>query len=191
MKRLFLIVMMVALPVIFMAAGCGDDRRDRVADDGTPSDSLAPDQVTSRARMYLYSAGRKTTDLTADQLQQFSLRDSTVATNLKVDFFDSTGARMSTLTADEGYIREKDNFLAVSGSVVVVGRDSVTVLTEYLEWNGAKDSVVTDSFVTVIQHNDTLYSYGMQTDPKMKNITFKRKVSGRLTDVEKIRDEDY
>jgi len=170
-------------------AGCGEDNSGNEVTEDQTGGILQPDQITSNAHIFLYSGGHKTTDLLADEIRQFTKLDSSIAFNLYVEFFDTTGSRISTLTAREGYIREKDNYLAVSGSVVVIGRDSVRLETEYLEWDGVKDSVVTDSFVTVIEGADTLMSYGFQSDPELKNVTFKHKVSGRLTDVEKAKDE--
>lgn len=157
----------------------------------TLTDSIHPDQVTTNAHIYLYKKGHKTTDLLADEIQQFTQRDSTIAINLHAEFYDSLGQRLSTLTSKRGYIREKDNYLAVNGTVVLIGEDSITLLTEYLEWDGQKDSVVTDSFVTIIRPGgDTLTSKeGIQSDPQLKNISFK-KASGRLTDVEKVKDEN-
>jgi len=81
--------------------------------------------------------------------------------------------------------------LAVSGSVVAIGEDSTLLRTEYLEWSTVRDSIVTDSFVTIIRERegDTLYGpRGMQSDSRLKNITF-RQASGRLSDIEKGADE--
>ena len=167
------------------ATDIGDDRSVTI-----PLGKATPDQITSNARIYLYSGGHKTTDLKADDLSQFTELDSTVARNVRAKFFDSTGAVVSTLTADRGYIREKDNFLAVSGSVEVIGEDSVKIFTEYLEWDAANEEVETDSFVTVIRESDTLTSIGMVTDPGLRDITFKKQVKGTLTDMEKIEDEN-
>lgn len=171
-----------------LALGCGDDK---VSSEGGEdfTEGAQPDQVTHNAHIFLYKGGYKTTDLTADEIRQFTTLDSAVASNLTVEFFDTTGARISTLTAKEGYIREKDQYLAVSGSVVVIGKDSARLETEYLEWDGDKDSVVTDSFVTVFEKGDTLMSYGFQSDPQLKDVTFKHRVSGRLIDVDKKTDE--
>lgn len=175
---------------LMLVAGCGDQKSSTESQNSATSKELQPDQVTSNARMFLYSGGHKTTDLKAEEIRQFTKRDSTVAEKLMIEFFDTTGARISTLTAQGGYIREKDNYLAVAGDVVVIGEDSIRLETQYLEWVGAKDSVVTDSFVTVIfNKSDTVMSYGFQSDPRLKNITFKRQVSGRLTDVKKVTDE--
>jgi LPS export ABC transporter protein LptC len=168
---------------------CGEEDALPGASGPASPDSLVADQVTSDAHIFLYKAGRKTTDLIADEIRQYTRLDSTIALNLYVEFFDSLGERISTLTANHGYIREKDNFLAVTGDVEVVGKDSVILLTSYLEWDAAKDSVVTDSFVTIIREGDTtLTSYGMQSDPRLENITFKR-ASGTLTDLIEENDE--
>ena len=174
---------------LMLAAGCGDQKSSTEAQNSVTSKELQPDQVTSNAHMFLYSGGHRTTDLKAEEIRQFTKLDSTVAEKIMIEFYDTTGARISTLTAQKGFIREKDNYLAVSGDVVVIGEDSIRLETQYLEWVGAKDSVVTDSFVTVINKGDTLMSYGFQSDPRLKNITFKRQVSGRLTEVEKVKDE--
>ena len=185
----FFAVAVLVLAGTGIIAGCGDDNPASKAAMDQADGILQPDQITSNAHIFLYSGGHKTTDLLADEIRQFTKIDSAIALNLYVEFFDTSGIRISTLTAREGYIRQKDNYLAVSGSVIVIGRDSVRLETEYLEWDGAKDSVVTDSFVTVIEGADTLMSYGFQSDPELKDVTFKHKVSGRLTDVEKARDE--
>ncbi|MFH1700899.1 MAG: LPS export ABC transporter periplasmic protein LptC [Candidatus Zixiibacteriota bacterium] len=168
---------------------CGEETTRPPQSSITLIDSIQPDQVTSNAHIYLYKKGYKTTDLLADEIRQFTQRDSTIAINLHAEFYDSLGQRLSTLTSNQGYIRQDDNFLAVNGAVVLIGEDSVTLLTEYLEWDGKKDSVVTDSFVTIIRPGgDTLTSKeGMQSDPQLKNISFK-KASGRLTDIEKAKD---
>lgn len=183
----FLTAMAIGLGIAL--AGCGGDSKPPGAEGTAVVDSGGPDQVTSNAHMFLYAEGRKTTDLRADRIMQYTAKDSTIAERLDVDFYDSTGVKISNLIADRGYIREKDNFLAVNGSVRVLGEDSVRLFTEYLEWDAGKDRVVTDSFVTIIQNQDTIRSYGVETDPRLRNITFKRKVSGRLTDMEKVRHE--
>ncbi len=183
--RLYICLLILS---VLLISGCGDDRIETGTSYDAGLDSLQPDQITSKAHIYLYKAGRKTTDLLADEIQQFTNLDSTIATNLYVEFFDTLGERMSSLDAKSGYIREKDNFLAVNGSVVLIGEDSVILLTEYLEWDSQKDSVVTDSFVTIIRQGDTLTSYGMQSDPALKNISFKD-ASGRLSDIKKVQDE--
>lgn len=174
--------------VMAVLMGCEDEHPEYGAASDTAIDSLQPDQITSDAHIYLYKAGRRTTDLQASEIRQFTALDSTIAQNLYVEFFDSTGTRISTLKANNGYIREKDNFLAVNGAVKVIGEDSVILLSEYLEWDATKDSVVTDSFVTIIRDEDTLTSYGMQSDPALKNISFKH-ASGRVSDIKKVQDE--
>ncbi len=190
MRRKYRIILLAVLVGFLgiVALGCGEDKLNSESGEDF-TEGAQPDQITHNAHIFLYKGGHKTTDLTADEIRQFTTLDSALASNLTVEFFDTTGTRVSTLTADEGYIREKDQYLAVSGSVVVIGEDSVRLETEYLEWDGDKDSVVTDSFVTVIEKGDTLMSYGFQSDPELKDVTFKHRVRGRLSDVEKKADD--
>jgi LPS export ABC transporter protein LptC len=186
-KRLGVGTIVLAIVISAIVGGCSDDKAYRDTTATVTSNRLQPDQVTSKAHIFLYKAGRKTTDLTADEIQQYTRLDSTIATNINADFFDSTGAWVSNLTAKKGYIREKNNYLAVSGSVVVVGQDSARLETEYLVWDADHDRVVTDSFVTINRNHDVLRGYGLETDPALKNTTLKRQVSGRLTQVEKLK----
>ena len=183
----------IALILCFLIIGgliawSDDDFRKESAE--MPTNIGQADQVTSQAHIYLYSGGRKTTDLRADELYQFSKLDSTVAYNLDVDFFDSAGQIISNLVAQEGYIREQDNFLAVSGSVVVRSRDSARLNTEYLEWDAGRELVSTDSFVTITYADGSVTnSLGMESDPQFKDIRLKKRVSGRVQDVEKLKNE--
>lgn len=175
------------MTLLILLTGCDEEKPFRESSDAVSAGKVLPDQVTSNAHIYLYRAGRKTTDLIADEIQKYTRLDSTIAIHMTAEFYDSTGARISTLTADRGFVREKDNFMRVAGSVVVIGQDSVRLETEYLEWDAERDRVVTDSFVTITRNNDILHSYGMETDPGLKNTTLKKKVSGRLTEVEKLK----
>ncbi|MCP4566589.1 MAG: LPS export ABC transporter periplasmic protein LptC [FCB group bacterium] len=175
--KMMLTAIMLLLSAMFY--GCAEDEKQQNVATAMSVDTVQPDQITSDAHIYLYSGGYKTTDLRADEIIQFTQLDSMIATNVESDFFDSTGERISTLTSESGYIRENDNFLSVTGNVIVIGEDSIRIETEYLEWDAANDRVDTDSFVTVIRHGDTLRSYGVITDPWLRDITFKRKVSGR------------
>jgi len=184
------IILISAILIISGLIACSDDNPKMGETAETPTNFGQADQVTSQAHIYLYSGSRKTTDLRADELHQFSKLDSTVAYNLDVDFFDSTGQIVSNLVAREGYIREQDNFLAVSGSVVVRSRDSARLNTEYLEWDAGRELVSTDSFVTITYADGSVTnSLGMESDPQFKDIRLKKRVSGRVQDVEKLKDE--
>ncbi len=183
------------LMIIIPLSGCGDSseppsstvNNDMI--DSLLTDPSGADQVTTQAHIYLYKAGHKTTDLLADTMRKFTKLDSTIAINLDIDFFDSTGAKISNLIAETGYIRERDQFLTVTGGVVVTKKEeSVVLLTEYLEWDAANEKVLTDSFVTVIREADTLYSYGLETDPGLDSISFKNRVSGRISNIEKVKE---
>jgi len=189
-KTGFFIILTALACLAAVWCGCEEEASRNQPADVAESSAPEPDQITYNAHFLLYSGGHKTTDMLADTIMQYSKLDSTVAYNLYVEFYDTSGARTSTLTSDKGYIREKDNYLAVSGSVEVVSEDSTMVKTEFLEWIGAVDSVVTDSFVTVIYPNsDTITSYGMQSDPELKNIALTR-VSGKITETEESKNEE-
>lgn len=187
----FILYAIIAIYAMVIAGGCDEGSQLDIKDMAAPSDTAEPDKVTEQARYSLYTAGHKTTYIRADRLDKFTRRDSMVAINIDIDFYDSTGVIVSNLVAREGYIRERDDFLAVTGSVVIIGEDSVRIETEYLEWDNENERIRTDSFVTVIYSNgNVLYSYGIESDAKLENIEFKKQVSGRLTDMGKRKNEN-
>lgn len=194
MKKLTVKSILYAIVVIcamVAACGCEDRLQSDIKDMSVPNDTAEPDKVTEEARYSLYSGGHKTTYIRADRLDKFTRRDSMIAINIDIDFYDSTGVIVSNLVAREGYIRERDDFLSVTGSVVIIGEDSVRIETEYLEWDNENERISTDSFVTVIYSNgNILYSYGIESDPKLENIEFKKQVSGRLTNMGKRKNEN-
>jgi LPS export ABC transporter protein LptC len=183
MRKLFITAYLVLFATVAWN-GCSEEQQQQPVIDKSSSRAMEPDQVTSDARIYLYNEGRRTTDIRAERIDQYTQLDSTIAYGLNVDFYDSTGSFVSNLEADSGYIREKQNYLAVSGNVVVISADSARLETQFLTWDAARDSVVTDSFVTITRGDDILTGYGLVTDPRLETITIKRQVSGKFHDAE-------
>lgn len=154
--------------------------------DSTGVAIVRPDQQIRNARISMYDGARKTTDVQADYIEKFEKNDSTLAWNLKVDFFDTAGHVISDLVADSGVVREKVNFMEVFGHVVVTTEDSAILLTEQLKHNTRDDKIETDKFVRIIQHGDTIQGYGLEADRQLKNIRIKKQVSGTLKGTEDV-----
>jgi hypothetical protein len=56
----------------------------------------------------------------------------------------------------------------------------VHLVTSQLAWEPSTEQIVSDSFVTATRQNDILRGYGMVSDPELKNIVFKRQISGQM-----------
>jgi LPS export ABC transporter protein LptC len=172
---------------LLAVVGCSDHQE---FDTAGGADSLAavtrPDQQIRDARIFLYNGSVRTTDLEADYIEKYEKQDSTLAWDLKVHFFDSTGREISYLVADSGLVRERTNSMEVFGDVVVTAEDSVILKTDNLFYDARKDSILTDAYVTIIQKGDTIRGYGLQADRQLRKTRIKRQVTGSLKNTEGI-----
>ena len=126
------------------------------------------------------TGGTKTTEILSDSVVNFAEKDSTLAYGLKVNFYDDDGVWSSLLTADSGVIRERTEQLEVFGAVEVTTRDSVRVQTTQLAWNPKTAKIISDSLVTITKHGDVVRGYGMESDPDLKHLTLKKRVTGKI-----------
>jgi len=185
--RILILASGIILAALILSCSRHDDTKT-----GADGDSLAvvirPDQILRDARIYLYDKFVRTTDLEADSIEKYEAQDSSLAWNLKVRFFDSSGAQISYLEADSGLVRQKTNFMEVYGHVKVVTSDSAWLFTEKLAYDVRTDSINTEEFVKIIQAGDTIQGYGLSADQRLKNIRIKRQVKGTLQSTEQILD---
>lgn len=147
-----------------------------------------PDSIIETANIILTSEGKKEAVIDADTLIVFDREDSTIAKGVKVDFYDENGNYRSTLTADEGLVRQKIQALRVWGNVVVVS-DSSRLVTQSLKWDQLRKLITTDDYVELHRGGDTITGYGMEADNKLENVRILRDVKGRITDVPETEDE--
>lgn len=89
---------------------------------------------------------------------------------IKVDFFDETGEKTSTLTAERGILNEKTNDVSAMGNVVVVSDTGVTLHTEELSFDQRKQKIISrvDVMVTTVD-GDTLYGTGFESDAQLRH----------------------
>ena len=175
---------------LIMLLGCSEKNEIKApsadGSDGAVTSDMRPDQELRNARIFLYDGSVQTTDIKADRIEKYEKRDSTLAWNLDVHFFDSVGVEVSHLIADSGLVREQINLMEAMGHVVVTTEDSVSLKTEYLIWNSVENIVKTDSFVVLVQGGDTLRGYEFEADPDLGNWKIKRQVSGAIQRTDEI-----
>lgn len=176
---------MVVLGVILLAvAGCSNKEKVSSESDSTEQTGMMPDSELRGATIYLYEKDKVTTEIRAERVLKFEAKDSTMAYELDMDFFDSTGHITSKLVGDSGIIRELSNQLYVFGNVVVVTDDNSRLETDYLYWNTLKDKIETDSFVRITKKDDIISGWGMEADPRLTRIKVLNQVSGKVHDTE-------
>jgi len=141
-----------------------------------------PDSVIENANIELMSEGNREAVIDAARLVVFDREDSTIASDIKVDFYDDQGQYRSTLTANDGLVRQKTQQLTVWGNVVVVS-DSSRLETESLKWDPLRKLITTEDFVRLKKGNDIVTGYGMEADNNLENVRILSDVKGRITDI--------
>lgn len=182
MKSLLLIFIALA-----MIACDGNELKNNDSEltDNFDTTRIRPDQQFRNAHIFLYDGSRITTDIKASYIEKYDKADSTLAWDLEVIFFDSTGTQKSHLVSDSGLIREQINLMDVFGNVRVISDDSAQLFSQHLNYNSMKNLIVTDSFVTILPNDeDTIQGYGFEADPKLGNWSLKRQISGSMKGAE-------
>jgi len=167
----------LVLVTLFLLGGCSKHEPPKTAE------ALTGTFPTSKARntVTIFSTGGiRTTEIFSDSVVNFAEKDSTLAYGLKVNFYDNIGNWSSLLVADSGVIREHTEDLEVFGQVNVTTRDSVRVETSQLAWNPKTAKIISDSLVTITKHGDIIRGWGMESDPDLKHLTLKKRVTGRI-----------
>ena len=180
-------LLLVLSILILFACGENDEIKAPGVQAGAEADSsvVRPDQEFKDAQIFLYDKDRMTTDIKAGLIKKYEKQDSTLAWNLEVFFYDTTGSQKSHLVSDSGLIREETNLMDVYGDVRVVSNDSAKLFSQHLNYNSGDNLITTDSFVTIItQAGDTVRGYGFEADPKLGNWSLKRQVSGSMKGAE-------
>ena len=124
----------------------------------------------------------------ADTLISYDKEDSTIAKIVNIDFYDEDGIYRSTLTADEGLVRQKRKEFLVWGNVVVKN-DTTRLETESLRWDPHTRLITTEDFVKFRRGKDVLTGYGMRADSRLDNVEIFRDVRGEFTDIPESEEE--
>ncbi len=147
-----------------------------------------PDSIIETANIVLMSEGNREAVINADRLIVFDKEDSTIATGVKVDFYDESGEYRSTLTAKDGLVRQKRQELTVWGDVVVT-TDSSRLETQSLNWDANRKLITTDDFVKLYKGGDIITGYGMEADNKLEHVKILKDVQGIISDIPSSEDE--
>ncbi len=139
-----------------------------------------PDQILSNATMVFTQDGVRTTVIKAKTVATWSNKDLTQAESLWVDFFDENGEHTSHLVADSGWIKEKEQTLAVWGNVRVITDEAVKLETQTLNWNPSTNKITTEDFITITKDKDVITGYGLEADQQLKDVKIKKEVKGEM-----------
>jgi LPS export ABC transporter protein LptC len=141
-----------------------------------------PDSVMEKATIIMTSSGMRQAVIYADTLYVFEKEDSTTAQNVKVDFFNEQGLYQSTLTAQKGLVRQKQQIFSVWGNVVVAN-DTSRLETQSLNWDTKRNLITSNDFVRFERNKDVITGYGLEADSRLDNVRILRDVSGKMNNI--------
>ncbi len=129
-----------------------------------------PDHESWDVRITITNAGIKRAYIEADYLEQYNDKHFiSLKNNVKIDFYDADEKRISSLSADKAEINERTNFLRAINNIIVESDSGVTLFTDTLSWDNARELIFTeDSVMITTETNDTLYGIGFESDVNME-----------------------
>ncbi len=179
--RKFLTLIVLAL---LIQAGCTSEKSSSTVPASTDT-STRPDTEVIGARIHLYEGSRVTTEVQADRVRRFEVKDSTAAYTVVVDFLDTLGQVTSNVVGDSSVIRENTGHLQIFGHVVVNTKENSVLETDYLVWNPDINKIQTDAFVKITRKGkDVVTGWGMEADKELTHLKILRQVSGTVSEEE-------
>lgn len=156
--------------------GCGDSPRMSAG----PETGELPDQEVSDFEATETDQGKPQWKMYARSAATYRARNTVVARGLRIDFFDEKGARASTLTAREGEMNDLTHDMTARGSVVIQTTEGTRMTTDQIQFLNKIQRIRTESFVRVDRRGDVLTGWGFESDPELKDFTFKRQVKATV-----------
>ena len=129
-----------------------------------------PDHESWDVRITITNAGIKRAYIEADYLEQYNDKHFiSLEKNVKIDFYDADEKHISNLSADKAEINERTNFLRAINNIIIESDSGVTLFTDTLSWDNARELIFTDDSVMITtETNDTLYGIGFESDVDME-----------------------
>ncbi len=155
-----------------MCLGCRSQEQQTV----TPPNYEGPDQEGWNSRITVTSNGRTTAVVQYAHMEKFSKRRETKFDGgIVVDFYNTAGQHTSNLVSERGVLYEDTNDVEALGNVVVKSDSGMTVWTQRLRWENARQKIVSNDFVTIATaENDTLHGQGFIADQNLKVWSIRR-----------------
>ncbi|HLP16249.1 MAG TPA: LPS export ABC transporter periplasmic protein LptC [Bacteroidota bacterium] len=157
--------------IVLMLAACagGCEEKIKPSLSGLSSSSM-PSQESWNTTVTFTDTGVVKAILRTGHLAMYDTSRTTLLdSNVRVDFFDERGRHSSTLTSRAGSVDESTNNLEASGNVVVTSDSGVTVRTEKMKWDNARQRILSDEFVRITSPKEQLQGRGFESDQNLRN----------------------
>lgn len=98
---------------------------------------------------------------------------------IKVVFYDKSKKPETTLTANYGIRREKDEKMEVRSNVIVVNSQGQQLNTEKLIWDEKTEKLTTDVLVKITTQDEIIWGQGLESNQTFTDYTIK-KITGKI-----------
>jgi LPS export ABC transporter protein LptC len=164
MVQIFKKILYFGLACLFL--GCQSQEQQSIA----PPNYDGPDQEGWNSRVTVTSNGRTAAVIQYAHMEKYSKRrEARFDGGIVVDFYNTEGKHTSNLVADGGLLDEETNEVEAISNVVVVSDSGITLRTQRLRWDSARQKIVSNEFVTITTTGgDTLYGIGFESDQNLR-----------------------
>ena len=129
-----------------------------------------PAQESWDSTIFFTDSGKTIAILYTGHIQIFNNKKETLLDDgVKVEFFNNSGQKTTTLTSKKGRVDEKTNDLYAIDSVVAVNDSGIVVKTDELKWRDKDKKIVSDKFVTIDSPDEHIEGYGFESDQHLRN----------------------
>lgn len=137
---------------------------------GSHSTVEFPDQESWNSTLIITRDGKKMGIVEASHFKKFNKRNiSYISDGLKVDFFNENGQHTSVLESRGGEVDDNQQNMIAYGQVVVTSDSGITLYTDTLKWDNARQKIVSDIPVMIVSGTDTLFGDSFESDPSLEN----------------------
>jgi LPS export ABC transporter protein LptC len=175
------VVECAALAVLVALAAAGGCRSKSSPPAGASARPV-PDQEARDFTLTESSEGKKNWTLLASYAAMYNDRHLIDARTVRIEFFDSKGARFSTLLADQGLVDQRNNNLEARGHVRITTESGIRMETDSLRWLNDRGKIVSDAFVRVTRRHDVVTGWGFESDPSLDHFRLTRQVEAEVRD---------
>ncbi|MGH7593736.1 MAG: LPS export ABC transporter periplasmic protein LptC [Gemmatimonadales bacterium] len=152
--------------MIVLLAAC----RDRGVAPHRVASADSADQVLDSMTFDVTRDGVKSSRVQAESAWVYQLRQVADLKNMTVTSYDSTGATISTITADRGVYAMRDKNLDARGHVIAHSSGGRVLKTEHLVYDRIRNLITSDTAFTSTSPKANLSGAWFEADPGFKNV---------------------
>ncbi len=143
-------------------------------------DQNLPDKELVDVKINFTQNSTKLATMFADKVVEFADKKVTLASDVRIQFYDSSGNKSTELTSDSGNVIGNKKGVRVWGDVEVLSEGGVKLNTRSLEWSSTTNLINTDDTVIVRQGRDEIQGVGLVSDVQFENIKIKKNIKGKI-----------